>query len=205
VLIEHRGLGARAAERRAWREDHAQILLAFLVALDPFGHGEELAEIDQSGNARAFFCMKGLLTHPAEAQGAEARAVGDAQLIIDFVQRAWRSCLALSAAAFGALHEAAAPCVGRQIPDRAEQPCGGLEGAAAKLQRGVEREIGVVAQPVRMILEDDRRAVADAFGRVECSDTQRRLAECDMHLDVSHCCQVECSRSAVCAALSARA
>ncbi|CCA89913.1 hypothetical protein PP1Y_Lpl1188 (plasmid) [Novosphingobium sp. PP1Y] len=79
MLIEHRGLGARAAERRAWREDHAQILLAFLVALDPFGHGEELAEIDQSGNARAFFCKKGLLTHPAEAQGTEARAVGDAQ------------------------------------------------------------------------------------------------------------------------------
>src|SRR3546814_15767515 len=69
------------------------------------------------------------------------------------------------------------PCVGRRIPDRAEQPCGGRECAAAKLQRGFEREGGVVAEPVGMIFEDDRRAVAAAFGPVQRPDPPRRSDE----------------------------
>src|SRR3546814_18356558 len=64
------------------------------------------------------------------------------------------------------------PCVGRRIPDRSEQPCGGRECAAAKLQRGFEREGGVVAEPVGMIFEDDRRAVAAARSEEHTSELQ---------------------------------
>lgn len=132
------------------------------------------------------------------SHSAEARAVRDAQQIIEFCQRARRPCVALGAATHGPLHQAAAPGVGRRIADRAEQAGGGCEGATAKLRRGSERESGDVAESVGMIFEDDRRVVATAFRRVECPDTQCCLAERDMDLDISHRCQDEGHRSAVC-------
>lgn len=101
-------------------QDELQIFVSFFISEYTLGDPKQCAKLDQGGNSLGNGRLKSLLADPAEAESAKSGFVGDTKQIITFRQGANSTSFAFRQTAFGTLHQAATPCIGRRITNRSE-------------------------------------------------------------------------------------
>lgn len=90
-------------------------------------------------------------------------------------------------AAFGALHQSAAPSIRRRVADgtkrrKSSRRC---EGAASESEGGLQRKFVSVFQPLAIILEEDCLRAAHTIAPRK-PDLPRATFQIDVDLEVSH-------------------
>ena len=113
VLVDDRRLRARTAQGGAGSEDELEIVVGFLVAENPLGAPKQAAKLNQSRHPRADWSLERVAPGPTEAQCAQPGLVGHTQEIVALQERANGAAFAFGTAALGALHQPAAPGIGR--------------------------------------------------------------------------------------------
>ena len=113
VPVDDRRLRARTAQGGAGSEDELEILVGFLVAENPLGDPKQAAKLDLSRHPRADRSLEGDVPSPTEAQCARPGLVGHAKEIVRSPGACERRGLRVRTAALGALHQPAAPGIGR--------------------------------------------------------------------------------------------
>ena len=178
MLVDDRRLRPRATERGAGREDELKIFVRFLVPKNAFGDLEQPAEFDQGRHAGADRRLESFFADPAEAECAEAGLIGDAEQIVAFRKRANGATFSVGEAAFGALHEAAAPGIGRGVADGAESRRG-RQGerrrrASGREQAPVRTGLGHQATRYRTRREWSPCLELDCFWPIRCGACGRQ-------------------------------
>ena len=90
-----------------------EIVVGFLVSENPLGDPKQAAKLNQSRHPRADRSLEGVVPGPTEAQCAQPGLVGHAKEIVALLERANDAAFAFGKAALGALHQPAAPGIGR--------------------------------------------------------------------------------------------
>ena len=175
VAVNDRGLGPRAAERRARREQETQIIIAAAIILAQAqrrakkgGQLEERRNLHAGREKRPAFVFR-------ETQRALAGDIADAEQVIDFEQRARRALFFARLAALFALDQHAPPAIRRGVADRPEvlPSRRGVVRAFAERQRRLKRETGRVGEPCGVVFEGGA-FLALAAARPKPADEMRR-------------------------------
>ena len=164
-----------------------EILVRFLVPENSLGDLEQAAEFDQGRNARACGRLECLLANPTESERAETGLVSDAEQVVAFRQCTNGAIFALGEAAFGSLHQATPPGVGRGVADRAEcgQPDGGNECAFGQGEGRLQREAFWVVKPRAVVFKQDGLCASNAIASRQ-ADGASAAVQLDVHFEVSH-------------------
>ena len=168
--------------KMSWRS-----FVGLLVAEYPLGDLQQAAKLNQRRHPPAEWGLKRVVSSPTEAQCAQPRLVSHAQEIVALQERANGAALAFGKAALGALHEPAAPGIGRRITNGTEdrRASGRREGAASQGKGRLQREPVGVFQPGAVIPEDDGFRAANAIAPRQ-PDWPGAAVKVDMNLEVSH-------------------
>jgi hypothetical protein len=163
-----------------------KVFIRFLVPENPLGDLQQPAKLDQGRNAGTDGRLEYLFADPAKAERAKPGFIGDAEQVVAVREGANRAALAFGKAAFGALHEPAAPAIRCRVTDGAEgrQPRRS-EGAARQCKCRLQREAVGIFKPCTIILEEDGLRAPDAIAPRQ-SDRARPAVQIDMDLEVSH-------------------
>ena len=113
VPVDYRRLRARTAQGGGGSEDEPELFVGFLVAENPLGDLKQAAKLNQSRHPRADWSLESVVPSLTEAQCAQPDLVGHAKEIVALQERANDAAFAFGKAVLGALHQPAAPGIGR--------------------------------------------------------------------------------------------